>query len=274
MTLKLNKSSIFIPQYMFDFGVFFTGNRGRGASLSGPSLLLNPSLDQRGPAVGPCTSTSARTRTRSASTSTTSSISLKKVCGWIQALEQKKSSVHSCSLFVPPQTRRVGGRAGSVGGKVCSLETMWKRSELSWTRSARKSIILPQFLLKSPPPPSPASRVLLRPSFIMDAVFVSKAADIWATSHLFMAPLYKQSSGDTVGVVVVNTQVRHKSPLRFPSLSWAAPSGIPKPWHLWLWAPTPLFDLIYLTENEPQIKVTASTQRNVLIALWSVVTCL
>lgn len=64
------------------------------------------------------------------------------------------SSVRSPSLFFAPlQTPRVGGRAGAVGGKVCSLETMWKRSELS--RTAGKSVTAPQFLLKTPPPHLP-----------------------------------------------------------------------------------------------------------------------
>lgn len=64
---------------------------------------------------------------------------------------EMSSSAHSPSLFfIPLQTPRVGGRAASVGGKVCSRETMWRKSELSWTLSARKSIILPQFLLKDP----------------------------------------------------------------------------------------------------------------------------
>lgn len=48
---------------------------------------------------------------------------------------------------VPLQTRRDGGLAGSVGGKACSPETTWKRSELA----RKKSVILPQFFAKEPP---------------------------------------------------------------------------------------------------------------------------
>lgn len=46
----------------------------------------------------------------------------------------------------------------------------------------------------------------------MDAAFVSQAADIWASGHLFFTVSYKQGPGGTV-----NAQVRHKGPLRFPS---------------------------------------------------------
>lgn len=71
---------------------------------------------------------------------------------------------HSPSLFfIPLQTPRVGGRAASVGGKACSPETTWRKSELSWTLSARKSIILPQVMLKDPPPPHTHTPVTWNP---------------------------------------------------------------------------------------------------------------
>lgn len=126
-------------------------------------------------------------------------------------------------LFLPPQTRRDGGRADSEGGKACSPETTWKKSE----RSRTWSVLFHQS--PPPPPPPPVTRFHDRPPSTMDSAFVSTGTDIRAAHHLFFAVLYKQSRGDTAGVVIVEAWMRHKRTLGFPLLSGPAVFGITKP---------------------------------------------
>lgn len=132
----------------------------------------------------------------------------------------------------PPQTRRVGGRAASVGGKVCSLETTWKRSEPSWTLSARKSVFATTF---------------------------EQPANV-----LFIAVLYKHGRADAVAAVAVTPQKSAPAIVAVPSCSvrnQEAGTSLTLSFHLYLY-------LTGFTENDLHIKVTASTQSIVSIALW------
>lgn len=67
--------------------------------------------------------------------------------------ESRRSADSRSLFFVPLQIRQVGGRAASAGGKVCSLETTWRKSEASRTLPAREAIIV-SVLARQPPPVS------------------------------------------------------------------------------------------------------------------------
>lgn len=158
--------------------------------------------------------------------------------------------------------RPVGLVDGSTSWEGRSVP--WKLRGKDLSCPGQETVLIHQVFLRAQTlsPPSPTWPSGSIKTFIHDGCGVCLKGG-WRLSRRSFSLLWCCASRAQVTVV---TRARDKGPLRFPSLSSAALFGIMKPWRLWLWAPTPLFDLIYLTENYPQIKVMATTQRSVFIA--------